>query len=47
MNQAKKYNRIKYVTQKPVEQQQDGEDLFDIFKAKGKKIKISCNFKVF
>ena len=34
MNQTKKYNRIKYVTQKPV----DGEGLFDIFKSTGKKI---------
>ena len=35
MNQAKKYNRIKYVApQNPV----DGEGLFDIFKSTGKKI---------
>ena len=38
MNQTKKYDRIKYVTQKRVEQQQDGEGLFDIFKSTAKKI---------
>ena len=37
MNQAKKYNRIKYVTQKPVDQQ-DVEGLFDISKSTGKKM---------
>ena len=34
MNHTKIYNRIKYVTQKPV----DGEGLFDIFKSTGKKM---------
>ena len=39
MNQIKKYNRINYVSaQQQVEQQQDGEGLFDIFKSTGKKI---------
>ena len=39
MNQAKKYNRIKYVgAQHQFEQQQDDEGLFDIFKTTGKKI---------
>ena len=33
MNQTKKYNGIKYVGE-----QQDGEDLFDIFKSTGKKL---------
>ena len=39
MNRIKKcnYNRIKYVTQKPVDQQ-DGEGLFDILKSTGKQI---------
>ena len=39
MNQIKKcnYNRIKYVAEKPVDQQ-DGEGLFDIFKSTGEKI---------
>ena len=35
MNQAKKYNRIKYVAP---QNQIDGEGLFDIFKSTGKKI---------
>ena len=39
MNQAKKYNRIKYVNaQQQVVEQQDGKGLFDIFKSTGKKI---------
>ena len=42
MNRTKKcnYNRIKYVAQNPIDQQnqQDGEGLFDIFKSTGKKI---------
>ena len=39
MNRIKKcnYNRIIYVAQKPVDQQ-DGEGLFDIFKSTGKQI---------
>ena len=39
MNLVIKYNRIEYVcAQQQVEQQQDGEGLFDILKTTGKKI---------